>query len=177
MIVYHGSQHNFRTLRIRKDLTKRSTLENEGYGVYFSLDKEVARSYGKYVYMISVNDRAFADMRSYKACINYVNYVSSNVKSVFGFTLDQFIDLTLLANYLSSGGVAISGVGHEVRNLLDSTEAFYRQYGRRVEPIFKWLERWAGYPKAYMFTYSIKDCGVIKDVSPNIAFLVGKECV
>ena len=48
MIVYHGSNSNFKSLRISKSLVKHnSTLLNEGLGIYFSTDKEVARSYGK----------------------------------------------------------------------------------------------------------------------------------
>lgn len=36
MLVYHGSNSNFRTLRISKSLVKHdSTLENEGLGIYF----------------------------------------------------------------------------------------------------------------------------------------------
>ena len=58
MVVYHGSNSNFKKLRISKDLVKReSTKTNEGMGIYFTTDKEIARSYGKYIYTIEINDK------------------------------------------------------------------------------------------------------------------------
>ena len=43
MRVYHGSSHNFKKLRIDKHLVNyESTLLNEGLGIYFSTDFEIA---------------------------------------------------------------------------------------------------------------------------------------
>ena len=175
MVVYHGSSHNFRTLRIRKDLTKDSSLKNEGYGVYFSLNRDVAASYGKYLYTIQVNDKLLVDMRRLDMCRYYVRHLSGDIQKQFGFYLDAYVNTRMLVEYLQAGQVAISGVGEEVKNLLDSEESFYNRFRSRTETIFRWLERWSGCPKAYLFTYHIVNCGVIKDVSSDVAVLVNKE--
>ena len=45
MIVYHGSDSNFRKLRIAKELVKNSsTMLNEGMGIYFFTNKEQTQS-------------------------------------------------------------------------------------------------------------------------------------
>lgn len=177
MYVYHGSNHNFRVLRIRKDLTKDSTLRNEGYGVYFSTDRDVAKTYGEYLYTIRVNDKYIFDMRKLAACRAYLRNLSRDVWNQFAFHLETYIDVKLLAECLQSGKVAISGVGQEVANMLDSTEMFYTDYRRSHEDVYKWLEKWTGVPKVYLFTYHVAGSGIIRDVSPNIAVITSKEHV
>lgn len=175
MIVYHGSSHNFKTLRIRKDLTRQSSRDNEGYGIYFSLDKKIAKSYGKYVYSIEVNDAYLVDMRKPGACSRYLSRLATDLYKKFGVDMRQFMDVSMLVRYLVAGGVAIYSVGTEVANMLDSTEEFYIRYGRVADKIFSWLRAWNGAPKAYLFSYHIKDCGIIRDVSPEVARIVCKE--
>lgn len=175
MVVYHGSNHSFQTMRIRKDLTKQSTLENEGYGIYFSLSRAVAESYGKWLYTIAVNDRFLVDMRSMRNCRVYVMKLRQEMLMMFKIRLEDYIDLRTVARYLNSGGVAICGVATEVKNLLDSSELFYMQNGSRVEAIFAHLNKWTGVPKAYIFPYHIKGCGIIRDLSPTVAGIIDKE--
>ena len=175
MIVYHGSKHNFKTLRIRKDLTKNSTKENEGYGIYFSLDKSVAQSYGQYLYTIEIADKWFVDMRRRDVCRAYVNKLSRDLYQAFGFRLERYVNVATLVDYIQHGGIAVSGIGREVELLLDSSEDFYLGPGRKSQKIFAWLNKWAGVPKAYLFTYHIKDCGIIRDVSPEVARIISKE--
>lgn len=64
MIAYHGSNRNFKKLRISKQLVQRTSTElNEGIGIYFSTNKRVAESYGNYVYILEINDKYFKDFR------------------------------------------------------------------------------------------------------------------
>lgn len=73
MIVYHGSNSNFRTLRISKNLVNhKSTITNEGLGIYFSTNLDVAKSYGKYIYTLEINDKVLIDFRSRGNCRRYL---------------------------------------------------------------------------------------------------------
>lgn len=175
MLVYHGSSHNFKTLRIRKDLTRESSKNNEGYGIYFSLDKSVAMSYGRYVYTIQVADNYLIDMQDMRLCLGYVHKICKEFHDMFGVRLEWFLDVRSLAEYLQCGTIPVIGVCREIKLLLDSNERFYVKCGRHVESMFKWLDFYAGAPKAYLFTYQIKDCGIIRDVSPSVATIVQKE--
>ena len=175
MLVYHGSSHNFRVLRIRKDLTRDSSKQNEGYGIYFSLDKSVAMSYGQYVYTIQVSDNFLMDMRDIRMCRGYVQKIRKELYDAFGICMERYLSMQSLADSLQCGMIPIIGTCREIKLLMDSDERFYSQCGRRSEAIFKWLDAYAGAPKAYLFSYNIKDCGIIRDVSPNIATIVQKE--
>lgn len=177
MIAYHGSNHNFKTLRIRKDLTRKASVDNEGYGIYFSTDKSVALSYGKYLYTLEINDSVLCDMRSVRVCMAYVKSLENDLYKCYGVRLSRYTDLPMVARYLAEGRVAISGIGREIHNILDSVYNFYMDYGTRCESIWRFLESWNGIPKAYMFTYRIKDSGIIRDVSPDVVRIVSKERV
>jgi len=73
MIAYHGSNSCFKNLRIHKSLVKSSaTALNEGLGIYFSLDRDVASSYGKYMYTLEINDNYIKDFRVLAVCKKYV---------------------------------------------------------------------------------------------------------
>jgi len=175
MIVYHGSSHNFKTLRIIKKNARQSSQQNEGYGIYFSSDIDVARSYGKYLYILSVNDSCLADLRIKRNCDVLVAQLERDVYKRFKFYLREFINLNQVSGYIHSGNVAIVGLSREVKLLLDSSEFWYMRYGKWSQAVFDFLDRWKGYPKAYFFTYNIKDCGVLKDVSPSVVQVVKKE--
>ena len=94
MIAYHGSNSNFRQLRIAKSLVKHtSTLDNEGLGIYFSTDKEVAKSYGKYLYTLEINNKYFRDFRNIKTCRQYLALLSQEVYKRFKIDILYFIDM------------------------------------------------------------------------------------
>lgn len=177
MYVYHGSNHSFRVLRIRKDLTKESSLKNEGYGVYFALSRSVASSYGKFLYTIEISDGYLTDMRRLDTCKAYIRRISGNVYKRFGFHLEAYINMPMLAEYIRCGNVSIADIGRELQNLLDSNELFYRHHGNHSEEIFKWLVFREHYPSVYLFTSEIEGNGVIKRVTPEVARLVSKERV
>lgn len=178
MIVYHGSNRNFKTLRISKSLVRYdSTLENEGIGIYFSTDKDVAMSYGKYLYVLEVNDKYFYDFRKMATCKGYIDFIRKSIYKDFRVDIGMYADLTIVTNYMNYGGIAISGVGKELCLQLDSVESWYHNVSPTLQSkIFSALRRYdKNCPKAYMFNYNIKNCGVIKDVSEDIVKIVEKR--
>lgn len=179
MIVYHGSNSNFKNLRISKSLVKNnSTLENEGLGIYFSTNRSIAESYGKYVYTLEINDKYVSDFRNINTCELYLLHIVKNIKQVTGIDIRNFLDLKDTVTRMCCGGLAITGVGRELYLLLDSVESWYISVSSRdIERVYRLLrltDNKLGV-KAYMFTYHIPDIGVIKDVSDNVVRIVNKE--
>lgn len=178
MIVYHGSNSNFKKLRISSSLVKHeSTKTNEGLGIYFSTNKEVARSYGKYIYTLEINDNYFVDFRNKAKCRLYVITLTKSIYSETKIDILKYFDINDLVNRMYWGGQSISGVGREIYMLLDSNENWYMSTPiSKIERIYQILR---AYDKkhlyAYMFNYHIKDIGVIKNVDDNIVRIINKE--
>lgn len=179
MIVYHGSNSNFKKLRIDKSLVKhQSTLDNEGLGIYFSTDWSIADSYGKYVYILEINDSMFYDFRNLSVSQRYVADIRKRILGNFGVDIAGFADLDTLAYRVYSGGQAICGVGHEIYMLLDSSETWFRHRSTLIQKVYKYLRSVdKNCPKVYMFRYSIRDVGVIKDVSDDVVRILEKRRV
>lgn len=178
MIVYHGSNSNFKKLRISSSLVKHeSTKTNEGLGIYFSIDKEVARSYGKYIYTLEINDKYFVDFRSRTKCRLYVAKLAQSIYKETKVDILRYFSLEDLADRMYWGGQSISGVGREIYMLLDSNANWYFNNSiSKIERIYQILR---AYDKkhlyAYMFNYHIKNIGVIKKVDDNIVRIINKE--
>ena len=175
MIVYDGSSHIFKVLSLVKKNTRESSLLNEGLGIYFSSDRNIASSYGRYLYSLNVSDKLVWDFRGKRHCNALVNNFGTTFSKRWGIHLWRFVDPVSLVEYLHEGNIAIVGLAEEVRQLLLSSEQFCMMYQGKIESISTWLGHWTGYPSAYFFPYSIKDCGVIKDVSPDVVKIIGKE--
>ena len=177
MIVYHGSNSNFKKLRIAKSLIQReSTKTNEGMGIYFTTDIEVAKSYGPYVYTLEINDNYFQDFRKRAVCQRYVNTIIKQIRDKTGVNLHNYLIVTETVNRMYLGGLSISGVGREFYLLLDSNAKFYELPQYKIEKVYSMLRGFDRKPpKAYMFNYHIKDIGVLKDVSEDVVRIVKKE--
>ena len=178
MIVYHGSTHRFQKLKVGKSLVdKRSTLDNEGCGIYFSTNRSVAESYGPYIYTLDINEDHFKDFRKRKTCEEYVNSLCQYINSKTGVDIRQYADLDSVVKYAKLGGIAISGIGREVALVLDSTETFYLNLSSsKRERIYQLLRNYdRKHLDAYMFEYHIKDIGVIKNVSKDVVKIVSRE--
>lgn len=177
MIVYHGSNSNFKTLRISKSLVKHnSTLNNEGLGIYFSTNIEVARSYGKYIYTLEINYKEFQDFRKLTVCKNYVIHIMQDVYKATKVDLSAYLYFETVSNYMYYGGLAITGVCREIYLQLDSNEFCYRLPKTKIESVYKRLNYLSKHcPKVFMFNYHIKDIGVIKDVSPDVIRIINKQ--
>lgn len=179
MIVYHGSNSNFKKLRIAKNLVKHeSTMNNEGLGIYFSTDRSVAESYGKYLYTIEINDKYFADFRKKDKCSFYIRKIIHTVYKETGVKINNYFSAEDFINRMYFGGQAISTVGKDIAEILDNTEEFYFAYNQTTkEKIYRELRKVDKELKiAYMFNYHIKNIGIIKCVDDdNIVRIVRKE--
>lgn len=181
MIVYHGSNSNFKKLKIAKNLVKHeSTLTNEGLGIYFSTDKRVAESYGKYVYTIEIDDKYFIDFRNLSKCTSYMKMIISTIYKKTDIRIDNYFSVNEIINRIYFGAQAISSLGWSIAEILDNTDKFYFDYNKTTrEKIYTELRRIDKNLKlAYMFNYHIKNIGVIKYVDDeNIVKILEKEVV
>lgn len=178
MIAYHGSVHNFRTLRLCPKYTGQPTWENEGVGIYFSTNRSVAESYGKYIYTLEINDDALLDFRKKTEAKKYVNAMLRDVRKKTKVPVQNYLDVSSLADYIANGRVFIANLGdREISLFLDSTERWYTDgiTETQRQNVYRALRQEDKKLKAYMFPYYIKDIGVIKDVSPEVVKIIGKE--
>lgn len=177
MVVYHGSNRRFKSLRISKSLVNgRGSLENEGLGIYFSTDRDVACSYGKYVYRLYVNSRVLKDFRKKSVCRQYVHSILSRVRKETGVNPGAYIDTEMLVRFMKNGAVAISSVGREIYMLLDANGQWFELPSSKIEKVYTVLKRCdKNCPKAYLFNYSIRGIGVIKDVSEDVVIIDERE--
>lgn len=178
MIAYHGSNSNFKQLRISSTLTKyESTMNNEGPGIYFSTDKEVARSYGKWIYILEINDKVIKNFKNKKVCIAYVNSIIREIQKKYGVDISKYIDTTTLVKCINFGGIAVSGTCHEIIMLLDSNYEWYKNVPnskiQRIYQTLRGLDKRC--PAVYLFNYNIKNIGVIKRLGDDIVRILDKE--
>lgn len=177
MIVYHGSNSNFKTLKISPSLCKyESTKQNEGYGIYFSTDREVAESYGKYVYVLDINDDCFIDYRKRPNCQDYVFKIRKAICQQTGIDIQDYINISDTIDRMYWGGLAITGVGREISLCLDNNEKWYTSTTQtKRDLVDRILRQFDKSHKAFMFNYNIKNIGVIKNVDENIVKIIRKE--
>lgn len=178
MIVYHGSNSNFNRLKISKKLVKNeSTLLNEGYGIYFSLDKNVAMSYGKFLYTLEINNKYIRNYKTLNSCKKLVKNILDEVENITKKSIKKYIDVNAIANNLFKVNLGFNNLGKELELILDNNFNFYNNYSNSVRnniyrkiriTIKKTL-------KAYIFNYHISNIGIIKDVNPEIVKIINKE--
>lgn len=177
MRVYHGSDRNFKKLRIGKSLVRcDSTIDNEGIGIYFSLDKKVAKSYGKYLYTLEINDDCILDFRSKSVCNWYVNRITQDIYRKTNVDISEFIDLSNVSDRMYWGELAIANTCREIYMLLDSTESWFNLSESKINKIYSMLRAYdKKHLQAYLFNYIIKDTGIIKNVDESVVELVHKQ--
>lgn len=177
MLVYHGSDRNFRNFRISKSLVNRvSTQTNEGLGIYFSPDINVAKAYGKYVYSAYVNDTYLLDFRYKTVCTTYINSLCFEIYRRTKVNIHDFINTSMVANYMYMGGLSIYGAGIEVYRMLDNCSMWYSSLSTSVRNEVKRICYSYGktHLKAYLFNYHIKNIGVIKVISDDVVQIMDK---
>lgn len=178
MIAYHGSCHNFHALRLCPKYTGQSTWENEGVGIYFSTNRSVAESYGKYIYTLDINDDVLLDFRKKSEARKYVNTMLTDVRKKTKVPVQNYLDVSSLADFIVNGRVFMASLGErEISLLLDSTERWYTDgiTETQRQNVYRALRQEDKKLKAYMFPYQIRDIGIIKNVSPEVVKIIGKE--
>lgn len=176
VIVYHGSNHRFDTIRIKKDKTKESSKLNEGYGIYFSLDRSVAESYGKYVYTLEIPAKCLKDFRKRVVCRSFLNGIVSSILKETGVNISNFVCMNDILDCMLSGQISIVGVDREISLILDSSERFYNLNQKDIDKILNMLDGLASKMLknyAYMFPYNISQVGIAK--SESIVRVVKRE--
>ena len=180
MVVYHGSDSNFNTLRILPKFSKNgSTKLNEGYGIYFSLDRNIALSYGKFLYTLEINDKYFKSYKKQSSCIKLVKYIVEKTELETKVKIGKYINSKLIGSKLYLGNLSFSNLAREFYLILDNEYEFYNSTSdslrekiyRKIRSLCKELL------KVYMFNYNIPDIGIIKDVKPEIVRIIKKERV
>lgn len=179
MIVYHGSNHCFRKLKIARSLVEHaSTLENEGLGIYFSTDKNIAKSYGKYIYILELNENKMYDFRNRTECQKYVHNIIRFIKEKYNISICQYFSPDVLIDRMTFGGQCIFRTGKEICDCLESNEQFYFAFSeKKRQRIYHDLLQFDKGLNAYMFSYSIKNIGVIKNIDENIVKIIKREKV
>lgn len=181
MIVYHGSNSNFSVLRISPRLTKSSSSYlSEGYGIYFSLNADIAKGYGKYLYILEVNDRYVIDFRKKSECRKLLSSLMEILRLENNLDFRKYISsnkFDILLNSLANGKIGISYLDKELTNLLESSEAFYRDHSDSAREIIyrKLRVSLKAKLRVYLFNNEIPNIGVIKDVGSDVVRIVGKE--
>ena len=165
VIVYHGSHHRFDNAKIVKKNTRDSSKLNEGYGIYFSLDPNVAKSYGSYIYELTLDSDDIIDFRVKSNCKLLLNKIISEVKRGTGVDISRYVDFNSILDDLYYGDLGLHNVDVEIAMYLDSNEDYYTRHNNKalkVESILNGLAEKLLKDKAYLFNYNIKDVGIIK---------------
>ena len=152
-------------------------MNNEGLGVYFSTILDVAASYGKYIYIIEVNDRVVYDFTKRKVCERFINAIAAEVYLKCGVNIRDILGseaVNSLTTYMHCGGISIYGLDREINLLLDSTEEWYTSYSEsRRRSVLSCVSKYIkNQLLVYLFTYNIKDVGIIKRLDPSYVKLV-----
>lgn len=180
MIVYHGSYSRFKQLRISKSLVKHTSTElNEGIGIYFSTDREVAKSYGKYIYTLEINDTYLCKFNTIIQCKKYLGEMIKYASKSSGVDLYSLISQQVFEHtvrYMYCGGIMLCELHREIMLLLDSVEQFHLLSENKHNKIRSALKKFnKDTLKVYTFNYSIKNIGVIKDVDNSVVRIISIE--
>ena len=96
MIAYHGSNHKFSNLKIDRSNVNWDREHEHGLGIYFCTDKHTAQRYGKYLYVLDINDKYIKDFRNELHCIMFIDNLVNEVFKVTGVDLSNYINLNKL---------------------------------------------------------------------------------
>lgn len=176
MIVYHGSGHNFKNLRISPKLSEHPDTLSEGPGIYFSRQHSVAKAYGRYVYTIKIPDKEILDFRLQSTCYRYLNSITHVIEEKHGVNIKNYINLNPIASSMKNGGLVLSKVGHELHLHLYCSDKFSHNVNITVQDaIIADLEAWdKKNPSIYLYTDQIPGVGIIRNSGLAHATIIKK---
>lgn len=190
MIVYHGSNSNFNTLKVSKSLTKWIEGNNidgittryfpSGYqedtGIYFSLDEEEAKRYGRYLYMIEIDDKCVKDFTNKVNCNAYLAAIAVDINQKLQISLFDYINMAQLSELMYYGKIRISGIGNEIGLMLESNERFNKIAESKRNRTYQLLRAWDKKEiQAILFNSPNKKEGIIKKVDKDHMRILGKK--
>lgn len=129
ILVYHGSSRLFEQFVIDPKLAV--TSENslvEGYGVYLTENKKLAKAIGEYTYEVSIEESDLTDMTNRR----FVDQLIRKTLRAVHPSLTQFVNIDLLVNQVLSGDMGVVRLKEELVLQLDSREEFYKKFGDQV---------------------------------------------
>jgi hypothetical protein len=177
MIVYHGSDRSFKELRIDSRLAVRATSSTEeGYGIYFSLDRETASKYGKYLYTLDVSERIGVVWNNLGAR-RFVVSLYDEVLEETGRYIGKFMNTERLINHIADGSVFINRLHEYIKYKLSNNPSATKVWSKTTinkvsEQVRRVIRK---YVKAYVFTSIVPNTGILKDVSADVVQIVKKE--
>lgn len=176
MIVYHGSNHKFSRLQIRTKLSSSASLENQGAGIYFSTNKDVACSYGEILYTLEVNQDYLIDFCIMSSVRSYLNRVRKEVYWKTRLDIAEYISCTQLSQWIVEGRISPVCICREISLLLDSEEKFHSLPISIVEKSGVILSKFdKTHQKVYLYPDTIPGVGVAKTASEKIIRIVDRE--
>ena len=183
MIVYHGSNSNFSKLRVSPRLTRSSSgYLSEGYGIYFSLNRDIAKQYGKYLYTLSINDNLVIDFRKISNCRKFLYKLLNYIKRDCNVDLVKYIkapNVDVIINLMHNGKLGINSLGRELNDILNANCDFYSDLSESCKDnIFRKIRvNLKKMLAVYLFNNEIPNIGILKDISSNTVKIIGKEMV
>lgn len=168
MILFHGSNRRFKKLRVASSLvSSKSTLLNEGIGIYVSTLPTVAQSYGKYLYTIEIPNCEVIDFTNRAVITNYLRAMFEYGLTEKLIWLIREIDVNSVVDGLFNGNVAFNELPSELELHFDGSESWYNLSDTTRERVLQRLRSFNKKNlKAYMYnSATIPGVGIIKDVT------------
>lgn len=162
MVVYHGTNHHFKKLKISNKLSSPESLQNEGKGIYFSDDSNVATYYGKTVYEIVITP---LDFRKITVCRQFikklVSYVKTNTK------VDIYPYIEDIATQIYNNNCCVANLSENIVLVLDNNQKYYEEHTiTKQKQVNSYIKKYCKTNiKAYFFGGKSSKIGVIKDLS------------
>lgn len=177
LIVYHGSDRHFKNLRISKDLVRSPFSElTEGMGIYFSTNKYVASSYGRYVYTLQVNDNCLMDFRKEDNIYIYLKNIEDVIYKAEKIFISRYVDFNVILEYIYYGNLAICSICREIALALDSNENWYLEDVNKINRVQNILRQYdKKHQIGYLFNYNIDGIGVLRKVGKDIVRIINCE--
>lgn len=178
MIVYHGSNHKFSNLQIKKRLSSPASLENQGPGIYFSTVRDVACSYGEILYTLDVNTDYLIDFNIMSSVRGYLNRVRKEVYWKTRLDIADHISCTELSQNIVEGIISPVCICREVSLLLDASEKFHSLPESIIEKSGSILSKFdKNHQKVYLYPDNILGVGVSKTSNEKVIKIVDRERV
>ena len=191
MIVYHGSNANFSKLRISRDLVhweKEHTQTDgitfrfmplnhtEDFGIYFSIDKETAKQYGKYLYTLEINDNYIKDFRGRTACRLFLAKMTQEIYKKIDIDLLEYINLEQMAEKMYWHSTCISTIYTEFEHIFFNSSDFNKLPKSKRDRISQMIRAICKRElTVILFNTDNGDEGIIKKVDDSIVKIINKE--
>lgn len=162
MIVYHGTNHRFKKLKISNKLSNPESLRNEGKGIYFSDDINVAKYYGKTVYEITITPLNFRKITVCRQFIKkLVSYVKTNTK------VDIYPYIEDIATQIYNNNCCVANLSENIELILDNNQKYYEEHTlTKQKKVKSCIKKYCKTNiKAYFFGGKSSNIGIIKDLS------------